>query len=106
MGTANVTLLSGATATGAGPWHNVADYKSVAAFMAFVTAGNATVTIDVSNDPGEPKTHILSAGVGTLSPTSTTPDAIKSGAPLVYVRANVTAIAGGGAVTVQMTGEH
>ena len=99
--TSLVPILTGASVTGVGPWIDVSQYKPGASFTAFLSGGvspTATVSIDHSHD----QSNILPAGVGTLSPTASAPSNINSVAPLRYVRANVTAIAGGGSLSVQM----
>ena len=104
MSTYLIPLLN-AAAVGAGPWFdvsNVAPGMSFAAFLPGGVAPTATVTIDTSLD----KVNILAAGAGTLSVTGTAPGTSSSTAPLLFVRANITAIAGGGSVTVQMAGKQ
>lgn len=105
MSTYLIPLLTGATAVGAGPWVDVSHVAPGTTFAAFLTGGTsptATVTIDTSLD----KVNILAAGAGTLSVTGTAPGTGSSTSPLLYVRANITAIAGGGSVTVQMAGNQ
>ena len=96
-----VPIITAATAVGAGPWVPVSQYKAGASFTAFLQGGT-TPTVSVAIDTSLDQVNILPAGVGTLAPTPTAPAAASSTLPLMYVRANVTAITGGGNVTVQM----
>lgn len=62
--------------------------------MASVSAGTATVIIQVSND------NVVFADLVTLSPTLATVASSVQTCPRPYVRANVTATTGTAAVTV------
>lgn len=98
-----ITLLSGATTIGPGPWVDIRYYKLGSSFSGFVAVGSAVVSIDASLD-GQ---NVLPAGVGTLNITSpTSPSVLVSTAPLAYVRANVTSITGGASVVVQIGGSQ
>lgn len=103
MSTRLIPLLT-SSALGAGAWIDVSDVANVVSFSGFLTGGTvptATITIDTSLD----QVNILPAGAGNLSVTGTAPAVIQFAAPILFVRANITAIAGGGSVTVQMAGK-
>lgn len=95
------TLLSAATATGAGTALDIVG-RSTQTFQAVGQtasgAGSATIKIQVSNNG----TNWLDLGTITLTlGTSAASDGFAAYAPWAYVRANITAISGtGAAVTV------
>lgn len=96
-----ITILSGATATGAGsafgPFENdTATFQASGATSS--GAGAATVKIQVSNDG----TNWIDIGEISLTlATTASSDGFAAYAPWAYVRANITAISGTGAsVTV------
>jgi hypothetical protein len=100
-----IPLLTDAAAVGAGAWVKVDKFSPGSVFSAFLTGGTtptATVDIDTSLD----QVNVLPAAAGSLSVTGTAPGSGAYAYPVLYVRANVTAIAGGGTVTVQMAGNQ
>jgi hypothetical protein len=87
-------LVNADAATGVKSSVTVNRDKVVKGFMASVSAGTATVIIQVSND------NVVFADLVTLSPTLATVASSVQTCPWPYVRANVTATTGSAVVTV------
>jgi hypothetical protein len=96
------TLLSSVTVTGAaagiGPSETPA--KTFQAILTGVGAISATVNVEVSSDG----VNFLVMGTITLSGTTIVTDGFASSAQWLYMRGNVTAIAGTSAALTLLTG--
>ena len=90
------TLALAQTVTGPGPWHNLSPEMSNRGFIVSVAGGTptASVSIEVSNDGGA--TFATRLDFPSVSGSNTDVDANQ---PFPLVRANVTALGAGAAVT-------
>lgn len=99
----NITILSAATATGAGSAlsMNSAHFTAQASGLTTAGSGAATIKIQVSNNGSD----WIDLGTITLTlATSSSSDGLAAFAAWAYVRANVTAISGTGASVTVVVG--
>lgn len=95
-------LLDGVTATGPGPWVMVHSAYDLAITIEGIVAGDE-VDIEVSNHPGI-RESIPASSVLTLGSTQTADGTLEPAEGYRWMRANLSANAGGGSVTARLTG--
>lgn len=95
------TLLDGVSSTGAGEWRALAGLTDPTAVIEGIVAGDE-VDLEVSNHPGIRET-IPASSVATLGSTITEDGTRDIEEGYKWIRANLSAAAGGGDVTVRLT---